>query len=97
MWRVLQRYSFTNVLCDVFANDTVISDPEFIAQTLLSLLHREGGSIVVIHVPERGFREHNLRALHMFLQGLADMGLSAVTVSALTDAARSFASHEEAL
>merc|ERR1711963_1075387 len=55
MHRVLVRHGFTNVLCDCFANDTVLTDPDVIAGALLSMVDCVGGSIVVIHVPERGF------------------------------------------
>mmetsp|Transcript_143812 Transcript_143812/g.459516 ORF Transcript_143812/g.459516 Transcript_143812/m.459516 type:complete len:690 (+) Transcript_143812:69-2138(+) len=87
MHRVLQRHGFTNVLCDSFANDTIITDPDFIASTLLSLIDPQGGSIVVIHTPERGFREHNFEALRLFLQAVADLNLSVLSVSGLTRAA----------
>lgn len=88
MRRVLRRHGFTNVLCDCFASDTTIIDPRFIASTLLSQVDRagEGGSILVIHAPERGFREHNLEALRLLLAGLKERCLSVVTVSDLTKA-----------
>lgn len=88
MQQVLDRHGFTNVLCDSFANDTVITDPEFISNTLLSLVHSEGGSIIVIHTPEKGFREHNFKALKHLLAGLRERGLQAVTLSQLSRAAR---------
>eukprot|EP00928_Gymnodinium_smaydae_P008817 TRINITY_DN13244_c0_g1_i2.p1 TRINITY_DN13244_c0_g1~~TRINITY_DN13244_c0_g1_i2.p1 ORF type:complete len:520 (+),score=91.47 TRINITY_DN13244_c0_g1_i2:190-1749(+) len=74
---VLKRHGFTNVLTDCFANDTIVEDAGVISEALLSIV--EGGSIVVIHVPERGFREHNLAALRLLLEGLQERGLQAVT------------------
>mmetsp|Transcript_80065 Transcript_80065/g.132442 ORF Transcript_80065/g.132442 Transcript_80065/m.132442 type:complete len:298 (-) Transcript_80065:102-995(-) len=80
MQKVLSQNGFTNVLCDSFANDTQILDSSFIAETLLSLVDPRGGSIIVIHTPEPGFREHNFEALEILLQGLAERQLRAVTV-----------------
>lgn len=75
MQKVLSQNGFTNVLCDSFANDTQILDSSFIAETLLSLVDPRGGSIIVIHTPEPGFREHNFEALEILLQGLGEQGL----------------------
>lgn len=96
MQKVLSQNGFTNVLCDSFANDTQILDSSFIAETLLSLVDPRGGSIIVIHTPEPGFREHNFEALEILLQGLAERQLRAVTVTELTEAAlRTSTSPEE--
>lgn len=88
MQRVIDRHGFTNVLCDCFANDTVVTDPEFIAQTLASLVDPTGGSIIVIHTPERDRREHNFEALRLLLTMLREQNLRAVSVSTLAAAAR---------
>eukprot|EP00927_Polykrikos_kofoidii_P056746 TRINITY_DN50824_c0_g1_i1.p1 TRINITY_DN50824_c0_g1~~TRINITY_DN50824_c0_g1_i1.p1 ORF type:complete len:434 (+),score=67.17 TRINITY_DN50824_c0_g1_i1:67-1368(+) len=86
MEKVLIKHGATNVLCDCFANDTIISDADFLAKTLVSLA--VGGSILVIHMPEKGFREHNFAALRGVLQGLRARNMRVTTVSALTDVAR---------
>jgi len=83
MQRVLIRHGFTNVLCDCFANDTLIADSAFIAETLLSLVDPDGGSMLIIHVPERGFREHNLDAIRALLLGLQERNMRVLTVSDL--------------
>ncbi|CAK0847743.1 unnamed protein product [Prorocentrum cordatum] len=85
MKNVVNRHGFTHVLCDCYANDPWISDAEFIAETMLSLA--SDGSIAVIHMPERGFREYNLRAMRDFLGGLRSRGFQVVTLSALHRAA----------
>merc|ERR1712060_53809 len=87
MQRVLSRHGFTNVLCDCYANDTIISDADFLAETLLSMVDTEGGSIVIIHVPERGFREHNFEAIRGLLIGLRARNMRVMTVSELHRAA----------
>lgn len=85
MRTVLARHGFTNVLTDCYANDPWIDDPEYIAKTMLDLAL--DGSIAVIHMPEKGFREHNLKALRDFLTGLQARQLRAVTLGALHRAA----------
>lgn len=85
MRQVINRHGFTHVLTDCYANDPWISDPHFIAETMLE--RAEHGSIAVIHMPEHGFREYNLQALREFLAGLSERGLHAVTLSALHAAA----------
>ncbi|CAE7404596.1 unnamed protein product, partial [Symbiodinium necroappetens] len=88
MQKVLAAEGFRHVLCDSFANDTQIDDAAFISDSLLSMVDSAGGSIVVIHMPERGFREHNLEALRLLLSGLRQRDLRVVTLSELSRAAR---------
>eukprot|EP00401_Gymnodinium_catenatum_P052224 CAMPEP_0117521674 /NCGR_PEP_ID=MMETSP0784-20121206/33808_1 /TAXON_ID=39447 /ORGANISM="" /LENGTH=377 /DNA_ID=CAMNT_0005317711 /DNA_START=60 /DNA_END=1193 /DNA_ORIENTATION=- len=85
MRRVINRHGFTHVLTDCYANDPWISDPAFIAETMLE--QAAHGSVAVIHMPERGFREYNFEALQRFLAGLPERGLRAVTLTELHDAA----------
>lgn len=87
MKQVLRRYGFTNVLCDCFGNDTVLKDAGVIAEGLLAMVDDLGGSIIVVHIPERGFRENNLQALRLLLEGLSERGLQATSLSQLNDAA----------
>ncbi|CAE7223582.1 unnamed protein product [Symbiodinium natans] len=88
MQKVLTAEGFTHVLCDSFANDTQINDAAFISDSLLSMVDSTGGSIVVIHMPERGFREHNFEALRLLLSGLQQQNLRVVTLSEMSKAAR---------
>lgn len=85
MGAVLERRGFAHVLCDAYANDPWISDPEFIAGTLLDLV--QDGSIIVVHMPERGFREYTFEAIRLTLAGLAERQLRSVTLSVLRAAA----------
>jgi len=78
MRKVTNRHGFTHVLSDCYANDPWIPDPSFIAKTMLS--QATNGSIAVIHMPERGFREYNLNALREFLRGVREKGLQVVTL-----------------
>lgn len=81
MRQVLSRHGYTNVLTDCYANDPWISDADFLARTMLGAA--ADGSVAVIHMPERGFREYNLRAMRLFLEGLRDRGISVVTLGSL--------------
>lgn len=93
MGSVLERHGFTHVLCDAYANDPWISDPEFIADTVLQ--HTADGSVIVLHMPERGFREYTFQALRKILDGLAARKLKSVTLSALRAAAEPEAKAQE--
>lgn len=86
MQAVVERHGFTHVLSDCYANDPWIGDPEFIADRLVE--DANDGSILCIHMPERGFREYNLQALRKVLMGLQGRGLKAVTASSLRERAQ---------
>merc|ERR1719499_1664261 len=73
MRRVLSKHGFLNALTDCYANDPWIDDPSFISDTMVSMA--DHGSIAVIHMPERGFREYNFLALRWFLEGIKAKGM----------------------
>mmetsp|Transcript_42324 Transcript_42324/g.95256 ORF Transcript_42324/g.95256 Transcript_42324/m.95256 type:complete len:469 (+) Transcript_42324:100-1506(+) len=81
MHNVLERHGFQHVLGDCYANDAWVSDPEFIARMLVE--HAADGGVLVLHMPEKGFREHCLKALELLLLHLHDKGLQAVTLDTL--------------
>jgi peptidoglycan/xylan/chitin deacetylase (PgdA/CDA1 family) len=80
MLRVLEQEGYTLALCDAFGMDTVCGAPS-VARHILR--HARGGSVVLMHMPERGFREHNLAAMGTVLAGLARRGLRCRTLSEL--------------
>ena len=43
----------------------------------------QDGSIIIMHMPERGFRDHTLAAMAQLLAGLTERGLHVVTLSEL--------------
>ena len=55
MSEVLKDRRLTNVMCDTYACCPVIQDGDFIGSFLGK--QAEHGSIIVIHMPEHGFRE----------------------------------------
>jgi hypothetical protein len=81
MEKVLDSRGLTNVMCDVFACCPIIEDGEHIG----SLLSRRAqhGSIVLLHMPERGFRDWCMVALKRVLEGLQKRNLAVVTVGML--------------
>ena len=82
MQKVLDDNNIIHVVCDAFANDTAIPDPEWIAKFILKRVRP--GSIILIHMPERGVREWNFEAMRLTLQGLNERNLKIVTVSELS-------------
>ena len=81
MQSVLEKHGRRHILCDCFANDTAIPDPEWIARFILRRV--KAGSIVLIHMPERGCREWNLQAMRLTLAGLSERRLRVVNFSEL--------------
>jgi len=87
MLKVLIRRGARTVLTDCYANDCMIPNPRYISWGMSrSVTH---GSIMIIHMPERGFREWNLEAIMRVLEMLKQRGLRAVTLSELDRAATS--------
>ncbi len=81
MQEVIDQKGYTHVVCDGFANDTSIPDPRWISNFILRKI--KDGSIILIHMPERGIREWNLEAMELTLKGLKEKGYDIVTFSNL--------------
>jgi len=81
MQESLYERGYTHIVCDVFANDTAIPDPQWISEFMLKRI--KPGSILLIHMPEKGVREWNYEAMDLTLMGLQKMGYKVVTVSEL--------------
>lgn len=87
MQRVLKRHGLINIMVDCYANDPFIPDAQYLADFILRYV--DDGSIVLLHMPERGFREWNFEALKLVLQGLQLKGLKPVSISGLHSRASS--------
>merc|ERR1719401_2167870 len=94
MTQVLHKHGFQNVFGDAYANDPWITDPKFVTEETLN--SATDGSIVIIHMPEHGFREHCYVALRGILEGLRDRGFKVVTLSSLNDIACQWSKHVQA-
>lgn len=81
MRNVLAKHGKKNIMADVYPFDPVVSNPEFIASYSLSRV--QNGSIIVLHMPESGFRTWSLHGLDKLLRGLKQRGFGVVTVSEL--------------
>tara|TARA_B110000014_G_scaffold146285_1_gene101779 strand:- start:2191 stop:3036 length:846 start_codon:yes stop_codon:yes gene_type:complete len=81
MQSVLDEQDYIHVVCSVFANDTAIPDSKWISKFILQRV--ESGSIILIHMPEKGVREWNYEAMQITLEGLKQQGFSVVTISEL--------------
>jgi peptidoglycan/xylan/chitin deacetylase (PgdA/CDA1 family) len=85
MSRVLERRGYTHVLTDSYANDPHVPLPRWLAWAMCR--RATHGSILVLHMPERGFREWDLEAIEAVLTRLGRRGLRSVTLTELHAAA----------
>jgi peptidoglycan/xylan/chitin deacetylase (PgdA/CDA1 family) len=93
MTSVLHKHGFLNVFGDAYANDPWISDPGFLAEEILGSV--QDGSIIILHMPETGFRRHCYVALRSILEELQRRKFQVVTLSTLNElACKSFASEQ---
>ena len=81
MQKVIDENGYTHVVCDGFASDTSIPDPTWISNFILRKIKH--GSIVLIHMPEKGVREWNFEAMELTLKGLQERGVEILTFSEL--------------
>ena len=81
MHKIIDKYNLKLVLGDVFANDTSIPDADYISKYILNKV--KPGSIIIIHMPEKGIREWNLEAIDKILEGIDKKGFDIVTLSQL--------------
>ena len=79
MQSVINEKGYKHIVCDGFANDTAIPDPEWIAKFILKKI--KPGSIILIHMPERDVREWNYKAMELVLQGLKSKNLDILNLS----------------
>ena len=80
MAQVVRRQGLKHALGDAYCDDWAMAhNPRFVTRTLLR--QSTHGSIVILHQPERGFREHTLAILRDLLEGLTARGFRCVTLS----------------
>jgi peptidoglycan/xylan/chitin deacetylase (PgdA/CDA1 family) len=81
MHDVIKKHNLTHVIGDVFANDTSIPDPKWIANLILKTV--QPGSIVILHMPERGVREWTYESLELVLKGLQEKKIKMLNLTEL--------------
>jgi peptidoglycan/xylan/chitin deacetylase (PgdA/CDA1 family) len=85
MHEAVKRNGMRHALADCYCDDFMNKDPSWVASTLLRQC--SSGSIIIVHMPERGHWEHTFEALRLLLEGLDARGLRCVTLSKLAELA----------
>jgi peptidoglycan/xylan/chitin deacetylase (PgdA/CDA1 family) len=84
MQEVVAAEGMQSALGDCYCDDWAFADSNSNASHVVApLMLRQvqlGGSIAVLHMPERGFREASLQALEEFLQGTTGKNLRCITL-----------------
>ena len=83
MNKVLNKHNMKHVLPSVFAHDTFIPDPKWISKYILKRV--VPGSVLLIHMPEKGVREFNYEALKLTLQGLKEKKLEVLNLTEISN------------
>jgi len=83
MHEVIKKNNLVHVIGDSFANDTSIPDAKWISDFILKWV--KPGSIIIIHMPERGVREWNYEAMELILIGLNNMNLNILNLTELSN------------
>jgi peptidoglycan/xylan/chitin deacetylase (PgdA/CDA1 family) len=81
----LKKRGMKHVMLDSYANDPHIPHAQFIADCMLR--SATDGSVLIIHMPEKGFREWTFTAMKLLLEGLKKKNLRSVTLTELSKAA----------
>ncbi|CAK9116735.1 unnamed protein product [Durusdinium trenchii] len=81
----VSKHGMQHALGDCYCDDWAIEDSQWVAGTMLQ--QARGGSVMIVHMPEKGFREHIFKALELLLIGLKERGLTVVTLSRLASLA----------
>lgn len=81
----LEKRDMFNVMCDAYAVDPIVENGKWIGQSLLR--QTSDGSIILLHMPEKGFRDYCFVALETLLEGLSQRNLKVVSVTELEEIA----------
>jgi len=85
MMQVLKEQDFRIAMSDCYGLD-VICRPPYIAD--YTVKHARPGSVILLHMPSKGFREYNMESLRQSLAGLQKRGLQCVSLSELEAACK---------
>ena len=82
MAEAVEEQKLQHALGDSYCDDWALeNNVQFAVRTLVQ--QAAGGSIIILHMPERGFREHTYEILQQLLAGLRAKRLRCVTLSEL--------------
>ena len=80
MERTVTSHGLRHALGDCYADDWAMEhNADFVVRTILKQVR--DGSVIVLHQPERGFREHTFAILRQVLEGLRAKGFKCRTLS----------------
>ena len=82
MQMIINKYGMKHVLPDVFAHDTFIPNPKWISRYILKRV--QPGSVILIHMPEKGVREWNYEAIKLTLIGLNEKNLKVLNLTEMS-------------
>ncbi|CAE7235884.1 unnamed protein product [Symbiodinium sp. CCMP2592] len=85
MAKIVEQKALRILMCDTYACCPVIQDGDFIGRFLGK--QAEHGSIILIHMPEHGFREWCLLGLQTLLKQLKERNMKVVTAGKLAELA----------
>lgn len=86
MAAAVEAEGMTHVLCDGYCDDWIFAENGNAGAVAPIMLRQvRAGSIALLHMPERGFREAGLRALSELLEGLRERGTRCVSVSRMVE------------
>ncbi|CAE7408777.1 unnamed protein product [Symbiodinium necroappetens] len=85
MAKIVEQKALRILMCDTYACCPVIQDGDFIGRFLGK--QAEHGSIMLIHMPEHGFREWCLLGLQTLLKHLKERNMKVVTAGKLAELA----------
>jgi len=78
MQKVLASRGLENAMCDTYASCPLVEDGEYVGNALSR--RAQDGSIILLHMPEKGFRDHTMLALKVLLKGLQHRQLRVVSL-----------------
>ena len=79
---VVAKQGLRHALGDAYADDWAMKhSTRFVSRTMLK--QAQCGSICIVHMPQRGFREHTFESLSLLLDGLTAQGIKCVTLSTM--------------
>ena len=81
MRAVVNRHGLRHALGDAYCDDWAMTDSKYVSKTLAK--QARPGSVIIMHMPERGFREHTYEALRELLEDLSARGLKCTTLTKL--------------
>lgn len=85
MEELIQAQGMINVMCDSYASCPIVEDGNYIGDSLVR--QATHGSIILLHIPEKGFRDWCMVALRRLLAGLKQRNIDVISVGMMQELA----------